>query len=341
MRPLIAPKVEIPAVQKTFKVLRLNKWVTFLFKHYREEIGWGFDESGMTFGNEVTPPWQQEITNAILFVRASCGSVPLADPAISSLAFVRFLDAKENPYLRYSEKYFNETSRGSHSQGDKSSQKNGSSTGATETECKMGVGAKGARAADTRNQNDPESQSQYSSVPNLFRPTRPLEGPAVAGLSFVRFLQEEGNPYLRYSEKDSKKIRNESDRGSQEDKSGDGGKDASAREKPSMKNEVKTNVAADTGTQNDPWPQSQYSSVPSGDGEVSGAHIDEKESDLKADGDRVPSGSSSAKRKDTQASPSGGGYTHDGLGIKRRRLDRTENLKGGIFWYCYCYCYYY
>lgn len=218
---------------------RFSAWVGRLFKCYRKEFGWEFDVNGKNgiCSEFVTSPWQQEVASAILFVRASCGSVPLEDPAIATLTFVKFLKEEGNPYLL---SIRNETSR--RLQEDESGNGNGSPMGTTEKDCK----------------------------------------------------QE------------------------------DGGKDAPVREEPSVKNEITSNVAARAGTKDNSRPQSQYNNIPSGDREVSPAHIDQKRFDPNHDDAQVPPGSDSAKRKEGQMWFSKDSDRHDECDTKRRRLSSME-----------------
>lgn len=91
---------------KRKKSKRFAEWVFYLFRNYNEATGWErIEDTGYDIGEHVTPPWQQEVASCIVFVRSFCGSVPLEDPTVASLCFVKFLKVEGNPYLRRLENY--------------------------------------------------------------------------------------------------------------------------------------------------------------------------------------------------------------------------------------------
>ena len=87
---------------------------------------------------------------------------------------------------------------------------------------------------------------------------------------------------------------------------------------------IKDSNTTNSGAMDGPRSKGYDSGAPSGIGEASFARTDRNEGDPKEDKDRVESSASNAKRKETQPSCSEGGYTHDGLGAKRRRLSSMK-----------------
>ena len=97
----LAPEVDILTTTRLIKVKRWLAWVSFLFVKFSEEEGWGVQANGHHMGEHVTPPWHSSVAEGIHFVRSCCEKVPVEDPTVASLSFVRFLeDNKKNPYLR-------------------------------------------------------------------------------------------------------------------------------------------------------------------------------------------------------------------------------------------------
>lgn len=86
-----------------------------------------------------------------------------------------------------------------------------------------------------------------------------------------------------------------------------------------------TSLAGDTGARmNDSRSQRQDDKIPSGDGEMSPTHINQKGFDPNDDGAHIGPGSGSAQRKETQMWSSQDSDKRDEFDTKRRRLSGME-----------------